>query len=196
MDAPANSTTPDFIDTTNPHGAEPLVSAEEIAAIARQALEDVNRWTAGSVGAALGTPPAPEEAVPAALAPAPAPAAAEHVAPVAHVAPSSPWTPAPSAPVAHVPVAPMPAPSAPAAQAEVSEEPAKSATFEVFDASEPTFAEEPDSLAPLRSAADYAAQNPLGLALASFALGVFVGVMLPGRRAKPQEESDVEAAAA
>ena len=194
MDAPANSTTPDFIDTTNPHGAEPLVSAEEIAAIARQALEDVNRWTAGSVGAALGTPPAPEEAAPSA--PAPAPAVAEHVAPVAHVAPSSPWTPAPSAPVAHVPAAPIAAPRAPEAEPETSEEPAKSATFDALDASEPTFAEEPDALAPLRSAADYAAQNPLGLALASFALGVFVGVMLPGRRAKTQEESDVEAAAA
>ncbi len=193
MDAPQNSTAPDFIDTTNPHGSEPLVSAEEIAAIARQALEDVSRSTAGSVGAALGLPPEPEETVPS------APAFAEHVEP------SSPWTPAASesfanVPPAHVPPAPVPpahVPPAPAYATEMHEEPAKPVAVEAFYASDATFADEAeaDSLGPLRSAAGYAAQNPFGLALVSFAVGIFVGMMLPGRRSKPQEGDGVEAAA-
>jgi len=191
MDAPQNSTAPDFIDTTNPHGSEPLVSAEEIAAIARQALEDVSRSTAGSVGAALGLPPEPEATAPS------APALAEHVEQ------PSPWTPAasesfasvPSAhvPAAHVPTAPAPAPT----PVEAHEEPAASVAVEDFYVSDVTFADEAetDPLGPLRSAAGYAAQNPFGLALVSFAVGIFVGMMLPGRRSKPQEEDGVEAAA-
>jgi hypothetical protein len=190
MDAPQNSTAPDFIDTTNPHGSEPLVSAEEIAAIARQALEDVNRWTAGSVGAALGTPPAAEDLAPS------TPTVAEHVEDVEHAAhaepPPSPWMPVASEAFAFVPPAPV------AATAEPHEEPAHRPAFEAPYAGD--FAAddlaESDPLAPLRGAAGYAAQNPFGLALVSFAVGVFVGMMLPGRRAKPQEESDVEAAAA
>jgi hypothetical protein len=191
MDAPQNSTAPDFIDTTNPHGSEPLVSAEEIAAIARQALEDVSRSTAGSVGAALGLPPEPEETVPS------APAFAEHVETLDHATqvpspePPSPWTAAASESFAHVPSAPAPTAAA------VYEEPAQSAPIEHSDASDVTFANEPetDPLGPVRSAAGYAAQNPFGLALVSFAVGIFVGMMLPGRRSKPQEEDEVEAAA-
>jgi hypothetical protein len=189
MDAPQNSTAPDFIDTTNPHGSEPLVSAEEIAAIARQALEDVSRSTAGSVGAALGLPPEPEETVPS------APAFVEHVEP------PSPWIPPASESFAHVPSSHVPTehvPTAPAAApnaTEVHEEPATPVAVEDFYASDVTFADEADPLGPLRSAAGYAAQNPFGLALVSFAVGIFVGMMLPGRRSKPQEEDGVEAAA-
>jgi hypothetical protein len=191
MDAPQNSSTPDFIDTTNPHGSEPLVSAEEIAAIARQALEDVSRSTAGSVGEALGLPPEPDVTGPS------APAFAEDVEtiePAAHVAspePSSPWMPAASESFAHVPPAPTPA------VAEAHAQPAKTVAFEDFSASDVTLADEAvaDPLKPLRSAAGYAAQNPFGLALVSFAAGIFVGMMLPGRRSKPQEEDEVEAAA-
>jgi hypothetical protein len=191
MDAPQNSTAPDFIDTTNPHGSEPLVSAEEIAAIARQALEDVGRSTAGSVGAALGLPPEPEEPVPS------APAFAEHVETFEHAThasspePSSPWMPAATESFAYVP---PPATLTPTA---AHEEPARSAHLEDFHASDVTFADEAeaDPLGPLRGAAGYAAQNPLGLALVSFALGVFVGMMWPGRRSKPQVDDDVEAAA-
>jgi hypothetical protein len=191
MDAPQNSTAPDFIDTTNPHGSEPLVSAEEIAAIARQALEDVSRSTAGSVGAALGLPPEPEETVPS------APAFAEHVETLEHAThvaspePPSPWNAAASESFAYVP--PAPAPTVP----EAHEEPAKSVALEDFYAGDVSFADaaEADPLGPLRSAAGYAAQNPFGLALVSFAVGIFVGMMLPGRRSKPQEEEDVEAAA-
>jgi hypothetical protein len=190
MDAPQNSTAPDFIDTTNPHPSEPLVSAEEIAAIARQALEDVSRSTAGSVGAALGLPPEAEETVPS------APAWAEHVETLEHAVhvaspePPSPWMPPASESFAYVPPAPAPTPAA-------TEEAAQSAHLVDFSASDVTFADEAetDPLGPLRSAAGYAAQNPFGLALVSFAVGVFVGMMLPGRRSKPQEEDAVEAAA-
>jgi hypothetical protein len=183
MDAPQNSTAPDFIDTTIPHGSEPLVSAEEIAAIARQALEDVSRSTAGSVGAALGLPPEPEEIVPS------IPAVPEHVEPTA------PRMPAASESFAHVPPAPEPAPAP--APVEAHEEPAPSVALEEFYVSDVADAgeAETDPLGPLRSAAGYAAQNPFGLALVSFAVGIFVGMMLPGRRSKPQEIDDVEAAA-
>ncbi len=189
MDAPQNSTAPDFIDTTNPHASDPLMSAEEIAAIARQALEDVSRSTAGSVGAALGIPPVVEEPAPS------APAAAEHVEsvePAAHAAspdPVSPWRSAATETFAFVPPAP--------AAVEAHDEPATRPSIEAFYASDVAVAEEPeaDPLGPLRGAAGYAAQNPFGLALVSFAVGIFVGMMLPGRRGKPQEDRDVEAAA-
>jgi hypothetical protein len=156
------------------------VSAEEIAAIARQAVEDVSRSTAASVGAALGTPPVAEESAPPDVdvpaAPAPAPVASETFTYV----PLSP-SPAPAPAAAAAPEAPTPSPAA----AEAPHVP------------EFTVADEPDSdsLAPVRGALDYAAQNPIGLALVSFALGIFVGIMLPGRKSKPQDAENTEAAA-
>jgi hypothetical protein len=185
MDVPQNSTAPDFIDTTNPHGAEPLVSAEEIAAIARQAVEDVSRSTAASVGAALGTPPVAEESAP-------------PVPDVVHVpAPPAP-APAASETFTHVPLSPSPAPAPAPAAATTHESTTPSPAVEAPYAHDVIVSDEQpesDPLAPFRGAADYAAQNPIGLALVSFALGIFVGIMLPGRKSKPQDAESTEAAA-